>query len=137
MADLFAGLKRMCSVAVVTGHICVFGPAMATPDWSLVEMRETLREVSRELVEDPLSRGRSLDAIMADVNWTPRAATPAPVALSDDETPARFGWMDARLALAPIHHIYGAKGFGPITSALGRYGTEAVVIEDGVATLDQ
>ncbi|MEM9970530.1 MAG: right-handed parallel beta-helix repeat-containing protein, partial [Pseudomonadota bacterium] len=77
------------------------------------------------------------DDVMADVRWTrPPVAPSADVALAKGPK-ATLGWIDSRLALAPIHHVYGADGAGPIRSAMGDYGTEAVLITGGVATLKQ
>ncbi len=137
MARTLAKPTRLGSVAFAAGLFAVVSSASASPDWDLVELRQSLRSVSQALVEEPRLRELPIEDVMSGVNWTFEAADPSPSALSEADVPARFGWMDSRLALAPIHHVYGAKGAGPVTDALRNYGTEAVVIEEGVATLDQ
>ena len=132
-----AALARFRSVAFAAGLFAFAGVAKASPDWDLVELRQTLRDVSQSLVNDPVARRLSIHGMMADVDWDLPDVTPSPSALEMDLPPARLGWMDSRLALAPLHHIYGAKGAGPVMDALQEYGREAVVIEEGVATLDQ
>ncbi len=137
MPNRLSALAKFGSVAFAAGLIAVAGAAKAAPDWDLVELRETLREVSRVLVNDPAMRGLTIGEMMADVEWEMPEVTPSPSAIEMDLPEARLGWMDSRLALAPLHHIYGAKGAGPVMDALQEYGREAVVIEDGVATLEQ
>lgn len=133
----FAALARIGSVAFATGLFAFAGAAQASPDWDLVELRQTLREVSKTLVDDPAMRELTIEDVMADVDWALPDITTSPSAIEIDTTPVRLGWMDSRLALAPLHHIYGAKGAGPVMDAIKGYGLDAVVIEEGTATLEQ
>ena len=137
MPDRLATYLAKSPAALVAGIVLFSGVAVASPDWELVGLRAELTEISRELVENPSARALPIEEIMQGVEWEVRPARIEPAALSGDETPARLDWMDVRLALAPIHHVYGAKGAGPIYSALGDYGTEAILVDEGVATLGQ
>ncbi len=137
MPKALAALARFGSAAIAAGLFAFASVANASPDWDLVELRQTLHEVSKTLIENPTMRELDIEDVMAEVDWQLPNVSPSPSAVEMNVSPAQFGWMDARLALAPIHHIYGAKGAGPVMDALQGYGLDAVVIEDGTATLGQ
>ena len=133
----FATLAKCIALAVLAaGLMGGWRPATASPDWELVELREDLKRISRDLIEHADERKKTLPEVMADIDWAMPQRRQSRTPPLTNGPQATLGWMDARLALAPIHQIYGAKGAGPIKSALGNYGTEAVLVEGGVATLE-
>lgn len=140
MADAvrFMALRGRMFAALGAGLAALTLPATAAPDWSLVELRVQLTELSNALREDGPSRNLSVPELV-DAMGIPEleGLAVASERHADPSLDAELGWTDKRFPLAAMAQVYGGEDNRDVMAAGRANETEALEVTQGVLTLDQ
>ncbi|MFV2054410.1 right-handed parallel beta-helix repeat-containing protein [Aliiroseovarius sp. YM-037] len=129
--------QRLILAALFGAHMSGASSA-AEPAWELLELRANLTQLSDDLRPRGGSREPRVRDLVEGLSWSlPNAVPSNNPELRDPATPAVFGWTDGRMALATLSQVYGGADNFDVLQATRKGDNEAILIESGVATLDQ
>ena len=124
-------------VAACVGLGFLAGISNASPDWSIMQMREQLTDMSANVNAGDL-RDVTLRDLTEELDWPgPRFSSRALEKFFEPDRPATLEWSDIRYGLAALNQAYGAKDSFDILMANIRGENLAMTIEQGIATMAQ
>ena len=124
-------------VAACVGLGFLAGVSNASPDWSVMQLRQQLTDMSESVNAGDL-RDVALRELTQELDWPgPRFSSRTLETFFEPETPASLEWSDIRYGLAALNQAYGAKDSFDILRANIRGENLAMTVESGVATMGQ